>query len=283
MKKTTLKNGNAIPRLGQGGWYIGDNHSTRVEEIEALRRGIDLGMTLIDTAEMYGSGRSEALIGEAIAPYNREKLYLVSKVLPNNAGRQSIMKSCEQSLRRLRTDYLDCYLLHWRGSVPIAETVECMHELMAKKRIRSFGVSNLDIDDMEELFGIPGGSDCVINQVLYHLGSRGVEYDLLPMLKRTDTAMMAYCPLAQSGRLQKNLLKSNVVRQLAEKNGATVFQILLAFVLRDKNVIAIPKAASISHVEQNFTALSIDLSDEDVAMLSTEFPAPTRKMALDIQ
>lgn len=282
MKTLTLKNGATVPRLGQGTWFIGDDRAARGEEIETLRRGIDLGLTLIDTAEMYGSGRSEDLVGEAIAPYGREKLFLVSKVLPNNAGRRNIFASCDNSLRRLKTEYLDCYLLHWRGGVPLRETAECMMELIERGKIKSFGVSNLDTYDMQELWSVADGSKCVTDQVLYHLGSRGVEFDLLPWLKSERTAMMAYCPLAQAGSLRSNLLRSEAVKKVAEKHGADLFQILLAFSMRDENVISIPKASSVAHVESNFKSLEINLDDQDIAMLSADFPAPTRKMHLDI-
>lgn len=284
MKTLTLKNGVTVPRLGMGSWFIGDNRAARKEEIETLRRGVDLGMTLIDTAEMYGGGRSEELVGEAIAPYDREKLFLVSKVLPNNAGRRNIFRSCENSMRRLRTDYLDCYLLHWRGGVSLEETVECMMELVGAGKIKSFGVSNLDSHDMRELFSVTDGENCVIDQVLYHLASRGVEYDLLQWLKNERTAMMAYCPLAQAGRLgARGLLRGGVVSAVAEKHGADSVQVLLAFSMRDENIIAIPKASSLAHVESNFQSLEIALDDEDIALLSKEFPPPDRKMPLDIQ
>ena len=182
MKTVTLPDGTQVPALGQGTWYLGEQPAVRARELAALRTGIEHGMTLLDTAEMYGGGRSEELVGEAIRPYDREKLFLVSKVYPHNAGRPEIFRSCENSLRRLGTEYLDLYLLHWRGSVPFAETAECMEELVRKGRIRRWGVSNLDTDDMEELWGVPGGAQCQVDQVLYHLGSRGVEYDLLPWL-----------------------------------------------------------------------------------------------------
>ncbi len=283
MKTVTLKNGVQVPRLGQGTWFIGDNPKTRVSEIETLRRGIDLGMTLIDTAEMYGSGRSESLVGEAIAPYDREKLFLVSKVLPNNAGRKNIFQSCDRSLERLKTEYLDCYLLHWRGGVPLRETIDCMKELVSRGKIKSFGVSNLDTYDMEELVAIPGGDDAVTNQVLYHLGSRGIEYDLLPWLKKHNMAMMAYCPLAQGGSLRSNLLKSEAVRIIAAEREIDAFQVLLAFALHDPNIMAIPKASTIKHVEKNYQALSVTLTQRDIDLLSEDFPPPTRKMPLDIQ
>jgi len=283
MKTIRLKDNREIPRLGMGSWFIGDSIATREGEIEALRYGIERGMTVIDTAEMYGGGRSELLVGEAIEPFAREDLYLISKVLPNNAGRRDIFSSCDRSLERLKTEYLDCYLLHWRGEVPLEETIECMIELQDRGKIASFGVSNFDTDDMQELFSIEGGNQAVMNQVLYHLGSRGVEYSLLPWLKQNNTAMMAYCPLAQGGSLRARLLTSEAVRFVAQQKGVDPFQILLAFAIHDSNVIAIPKASSIHHVEANFNALSIELTDRDMEMLSEDFTPPLTKQPLDIQ
>lgn len=189
-------------RIGQGTWELGVRPDRFAQECGALRAGVEAGMTLIDTAEMYGEGAAEELVGHALRGLDRERLYLVSKVYPHNAGRQHIFQCCEDSLRRMQTDYLDLYLLHWRGAVPLAETVECMEELKARGRIRAWGVSNLNRHWMEELFRVPGGDRCLTDQVLYHLGSRGVEYDLLPWLQRHGLPLMAYCPLAQGGTLR---------------------------------------------------------------------------------
>ncbi|MCL1830087.1 MAG: aldo/keto reductase [Oscillospiraceae bacterium] len=283
MKTIKLKDGITIPRLGMGSWFIGDNPNTRKDEIDAFRYGIERGMTLIDTAEMYGGGRSESLIGEAIAPFDRESIYLISKVLPNNAGKRNINDSCERSLKRLNTDYLDCYLLHWRGGVPLEETIESMVRLVDSGKIKSFGVSNFDTDDMEELFTIDNGELSVMNQVLYHLGSRGVEYSLLPLMKQHNTAMMAYCPLAQGGSLRARLLTSEAVRFVAQQKNADPFQILLAFAIRDEAVIAIPKASSVAHVKSNFDAMNIELTKRDIELLSEDFMPPVDKMPLDMQ
>jgi len=283
MKKIKLKNGAEMPKLGQGTWFMGDEPASREDEISAIRRGIELGMTLIDTAEMYGSGRSELLVGEAIAPFSREELFVVSKVLPGNAGRGKIFASCEKTLSRLKTEYLDCYLLHWMGGVPLSETVECMMELTHRGLIKSFGVSNLDAMDMEELYSVADGNKCVTDQVLYHLGSRGVEFDLMPWLAENRTAMMAYCPLAQGASLSSGLLRSEALRVITREKEADVFQILLAFALRNDNVAAIPKASSVSHVERNFKALSIKLTKRDIDILSKDFPPPKRKQPLDMQ
>jgi len=278
----TLNNGMKMPKMGMGTWYLGENKQTEETEIRALRAGIDAGIQLIDTAEMYGNGRSEKLIAKAIEGYDREKLFLVSKVLPNNAGRMHIFKSIQQTLSNLKTDYLDMYLLHWRGSIPLEETISYMEQLVKEGKIRSWGVSNFDTDDMEELFQIPAGRHCAVNQVLYHLGSRGVEYDLLPWLKEHNVPLMAYCPLAQAGDLRKGLLENKVVKQVAKNHEVTEIQILLAFVLHQGNVIAIPRSGKAEHVLQNQKACEIILTDEEYAALDAAYPAPTHKTYLDI-
>lgn len=281
-RNVILKDGRVMPGLGMGTWYMGDSPARAAEEIEALKSGIDAGITLIDTAEMYGSGRSERLIGKAIKGCRREELFLVSKVLPNNAGCRHIFTSLDNTLERLGTDYLDLYLLHWRGGVPLRETVECMEELTAGGKIRGWGVSNLDREDMEELFRIPGGEHCLVNQVLYHLGSRGIEYDLLPWMEEHGVACMAYCPLAQAGTLRRGLADSGAVKRVAEKHGVTPLQILLSFTLLRENVIPIPKSGKREHVLENAAALEITLDEEDKERLNRAFPAPDHPTYLDI-
>ncbi|MDR3086167.1 MAG: aldo/keto reductase, partial [Christensenellaceae bacterium] len=204
--KTIDLGGLSLPVLGQGSWYMGDDPALEPSETAALRLGLEKGLTLVDTAEMYGSGRAESLIGRALEGIPRESYLLCSKVYPHNAGRAQIFKSCDASLKRLKTDFLDLYLLHWRGSIPLEETIECMEELARRGKIRRWGVSNFDLDDMQELLSIPGGERCAANQILYHLGSRGVEYDLLPYLRKNGIAAMAYCPLAQAGSLRRGLV-----------------------------------------------------------------------------
>ena len=226
-----LKDGTLMPKLGMGTWCLGDHQSEKNKEIDALRAGMDAGIQMIDTAEMYGEGRAEELVGEAVKGYKREDLFLVSKVYPHNAGKKKIYQSVERSLKRLGTDYLDLYLLHWRGSVPLSETVECMEDLVRKGRIRNWGVSNFDTDDMEELIQVDSGENCVINQVLYHLGSRGIEYDLLPWLKEHEIPVMAYCPLAQAGSLRRDMTENAVLKKIASQYGITVIQLLIAFVM----------------------------------------------------
>lgn len=277
-----LKDGILLPRVGIGTWFIGDNMATRDQEIEAICAGIEAGIKVVDTAEMYGQGRSEQLVGQAISKYKREDIFLVSKVLPSNAGRQKIRKSLRHSLKLLRTDYLDMYLLHWRGSVPLEETVRCMEELVEEGRIRRWGVSNFDVDDMEELIRIPGGENCAVNQVLYHLGSRGVEYELLPWLKSHDIPLMAYCPLAQAGELRKELLKNSQLQKTADKYQISVIQLLLAFVLQKENVFAIPRSGKKEHVLANWEVRDLILEKEDMEILNREFSAPKKKVPLDI-
>lgn len=283
IKQTALSCGKNVPALGQGTWFLGDRESTRQREIDALRAGVSAGMTLIDTAEMYGSGRSEALVGDAIRGFDRDKLFLVSKVLPNHAGKKDMAASCENSLRRLKTDYLDLYLLHWRGEIPLAETVFCMEELKREGKIKNWGVSNFDAEDMEELWQIPNGSSCQVNQVLYHMGSRGIEFSLLPWMRAHHVALMAYCPLAQAGTLRRGLLSNPAVCAIARKHQVNVEQVLLAWCIRDGNTIAIPRSGKAEHTLQNAGAGSLILDGEDLARIDAQFAPPTRKMPLDIQ
>ena len=278
-----LKNGAEVPALGLGTWYLGDDAGRRAREIAALRTGIEKGMTLIDTAEMYGGGRSERLVGEAIKGTERGRLFIVSKVLPNNAGRSGILRSCEESLKRIGTDYLDLYLLHWRGSVPLAETVECMEKLERDGLIRGWGVSNFDTDDMEELLRVNGGDGCLVNQVLYHAASRGIEYSLLPQMRERGVALMAYCPLAQGGSLRRGLFRSRALNDIAARRGATVAQILLAWAIRGGNTVAIPRSSSPEHTAENAGADAIELTAEELAAIDREFAPPRRKEPLDIQ
>lgn len=271
-----------LPAIGQGTWYMGENERQRQQEVDALRAGIDLGLGLIDTAEMYADGGAEEVVGEALRGGLRDKVYLVSKVYPWNAGGKKAIAACEASLRRLNTDYLDLYLLHWRGNFSLAETVEVMETLIQQGKIRRWGVSNLDYGDMQELWRVQGGKACVTDQVLYHLGSRGIEYDLLPWCQQQQMPVMAYCPLAQAGRLRDGLMYNGVVEDIAEAHKASAAQILLAWVISHQGVMAIPKAASIKHVEENAAALKIVLSADDLARLDKAFPAPGRKTPLDV-
>lgn len=280
-KSVKLPDGADVPVIGQGTWYMGENASVRGEEIKALQTGIDLGMTLIDTAEMYADGEAEKIVGEAIKG-KRDRVFIVTKAYPHHADSKGLAAACEASLRRLGTDYADLYLLHWRGSIPLEETVRGMEKLRREGKIRRWGVSNLDTADMEELWRLPGGTECVVNQVLYHAASRGIEYDLLPWCREHRVPVMAYCPIAQGGRLRKELLQHPVIRQIAEHHGASPAQIALAWVIRGGHVIAIPKAVQEMHIRENAEAARIVLTEEELRQIDEAFPAPKRKMPLDI-
>lgn len=276
MKTVRLPRGETVPALGLGTWMMGDDSSRRAEEIAALRRGLDLGMTLVDTAEMYGEGASERLVGEAIAG-RRDEVFLVSKVYPHNASKAGTVAACERSLKRLGTDRLDLYLLHWRGKYPLAETVEAFEGLKAAGKIRHWGVSNLDGDDMDELLAVPGGEAVAANQVLYNLSRRGIEWDLLPSLQRRGVPVMAYSPVEQA-----KLLRERRLAALAAEHGASVAQLALAFVLDRDGVIAIPKAGRVAHVEDNAGALDVVVTDELRASLDALFPPPRRATPLEM-
>jgi diketogulonate reductase-like aldo/keto reductase len=273
---TTFADGQSVPVLGQGTWEIGDDPATRDAEMAALSRGIDLGMTLIDTAELYGDGRSERLVGEVIAG-RRDEVFLVSKVRPENASEMKMMLSCERSLERLGTDRLDLYLLHWQGRVPLEETVAAFEELVDEGMIARWGVSNLDLKTMQRLEAIDGGDRCAANQLLYHLGSRGIEFDLLPWMQARDMPVMAYSPLGRGG-----LLDHPAIKAIADRHDASPAQVALAAILRQDGVIAIPKASSVAHVEANAEALEIQFDAEDHAALDKAFPPPTSEQPLDI-
>lgn len=283
MKELQLKNGMSIPKMGLGTWRMGEKSNREQAEIDALRLGIDLGIPLIDTAEMYGEGGAEKVVGKAIAPYTRSQLFLVSKVYPYNAGGPALRRSCEQSLRRLGTEYLDLYLLHWPGSIPLEVTIAGMEELKREGKIRSWGVSNFDTAGMKAVLSQPAGENCVTDQVLYHLGSRGADYDLAPFLKKRDIVLMAYCPVAQGGRLRESLLHDSLLRQIAEAHGITVMQLLLAFVLSRPNTVAIPKAATLQHVKENADVLGVQLSESELTAISEAYPPPDKPQPLDIQ
>ena len=278
----TLPDGTKVPAIGQGTWFLGEDQSYFEEEKDALTAGVKAGMTLIDTAEMYGEGKAEELIGKTIADMDRSKLFLVSKVYPHNAGRRNIFKSCMASMKRMGTDYLDLYLLHWRGGVLLEETVACMEQLKKEGKIRRWGVSNFDTDDMEELWSVPNGKNCAVDQGLYHVAARGIEYDLLPWMREHHVPLMAYCPLAQGGDLRRGLFENPVLREIAKGHGVSVAQVLLAFVVRDGNTIAIPRASQERHTLDNAAADKLVLTEEELRMIDKVFPAPTSKVYLDI-
>ncbi|MDX8444344.1 aldo/keto reductase [Mesorhizobium captivum] len=276
IRTTTLPSREAVPVLGQGTWKMGEDRRRRADEVAALRLGLDLGITLIDTAEMYAGGGAEEVVAEAIAG-RREETFLVSKVLPTNASRAGVTRACENSLKRLATDRIDLYLLHWPGSVPLAETVEAFEALKTAGKIRHWGVSNFDTDEMQELVGLPSGSNVQTNQVLYNLSRRGPEFDLAPWSLERGIPLMAYSPVEQ-GVLARNAK----LDAIAARHNATAAQIALAWVMAQTGVIAIPKASRQEHVRQNAGALDIKLTAEDFAELDRAFPPPTRKRGLEM-
>ncbi|PBB27071.1 MULTISPECIES: aldo/keto reductase [unclassified Mesorhizobium] len=276
IRTTTLPSGEAVQVLGQGTWKMGEDSRRRADEVDALKLGLDLGLTLIDTAEMYASGGAEEVVAQAIAG-RRAEVFVVSKVLPSNASRAGVQRACENSLKRLRTDRIDLYLLHWPGSVPLAETVEAFEALKKAGKIRHWGVSNFDTEDMEDLAGLPDGGNVQTNQVLYNLVRRGPEFDLAPWSRRRGIPLMAYSPVEQ-GALARNARLDAV----AARRNATAAQIALAWVMHQEGVIAIPKASSQEHVRQNFAALDIKLTGEDLADLDRAFPPPTRRRGLEM-
>ncbi len=272
-----LPDGTAVPALGQGTWHMGERRGAAGDEAAALRLGLDLGMTLIDTAEMYGEGGAEEVVGKAIAG-RRDEVFLVSKVYPQNASAEGVPAACARSLKRLRTDRIDLYLLHWRGRFPLAETVAAFEALRSAGKIRFWGVSNLDRADMDELAGVPGGVACATDQVLYHPGERGIEFDLLPWCRQRAMPVMAYSPIGQAGRM----LRSRALTEVGRRHGTTPAQVAIAWGLRHPDVISIPKAASAEHVRENAAAGALTLTAEDLAAIDAEFPPPRRKQGLAI-
>src|SRR5436309_523765 len=285
MKTVALPDGERVPALGQGTWRMGENTRAHKDEVAALRLGIDLGMTLIDTAEMYGEGESEKVVADVIDD-QRDRVFVVTKVYPHNASRTELPKACERSLKRLRIDAIDLYLLHWRGDRPLAETVEAFEQLRAAGKIRRWGVSNFDVKDMKELLAIENGSRCAANQVLYNLQHRQIEFDLLRFHKQSTNAsparsnhqpaLMAYSPVGHG----RGLLKNATLKKIAKRHDATAAQIALAWVLRQPGVIGIPKASNNTHVRENAQSLEIQLTNQDFEEIDREFPPPKSKQPL---
>ncbi|KQZ28338.1 aldo/keto reductase [Caulobacter sp. Root1472] len=275
MKMISFPDGASVPALGQGTWMMAERPDRRSQEIAALREGVELGMALIDTAEMYGEGAAEELVGEAVAGL-RDRVFLVSKAYPQNASRARLPRACEASLKRLAVERLDLYLLHWRGNVPLSETVEAMERLVEAGKIARWGVSNLDTDDMRELLEA-GGEDCATNQILYNLSRRGPEFELLPWLQQRSVPVMAYSPVEQ-GRL----VGHSALRGIADRKNVTPAQVALAWLLRQPGVIAIPKASSVAHVRDNRAAADLVLDDDDLAALDHAFPKPSRGRPLEM-
>ncbi len=282
MKTVALPDGKRVPVLGQGTWGMGENKSEYGEEVAALRLGIELGMTLIDTAEMYGEGGAEKVVADAIEG-QRDRIFIVTKVYPHHASRTELPKACERSLKRLRIEVIDLYLLHWRKRTPpLEETVQTFEKLRSAGRIKRWGVSNFDVDDMNELFGIKSGANCAANQVLYNLENREIEFDLLPFLtsniesQTSYIPVMAYSPVGHGRRL----LENKTLKKIAKRHDASPAQIALAWVLRHPGVIAIPKASNETHVRDNARSLEIKLTHHDLADIEREFPPPRSKQTL---
>lgn len=278
MKRTLNKQ--SVLAVGMGTWHMGDDPAKEKAEIDALQVGIKAGAAVIDTAEMYGEGNAETLVGKAIQPFTRGDLYLISKVYPWNASADELPKALDRSLTRLGTDYLDLYLLHWRGDVPLAETVDALEAAKASGKIRAWGVSNFDVADMEELLRLENGDQCAANQVLYNLGARGIEYDLLPWQAEAEIPVIAYSPIAQGDRLGHHFKNDEVLKELAEAKGCTIFQLLLAWTLRQPHVLAIPQTSDSLHMLQNIEACKIVFSQSELAAIDARFPAPTKKQPL---
>ena len=276
MKTVRMPSGDVVPALGQGTWCMGEDPSLRAQEIASLRAGLDLGLRLVDTAEMYGEGRTETLVGEAIAG-RRDEVFLVSKVYPHNASRKAMRKACTGSLGRLKTDRIDLYLLHWAGSVPLEETLDAFDRLQRDGHIRSWGVSNLDTAEMEELWALPGGREVQTDQVLYNLSRRGAEWELLPWLRERGVPLMAYSPIEQ-GRLARH----RALADFAKRRGMTPAQVALAWLLSKDNVIAIPKSASRERLAQNALALTHPLDAAALAELDWLFPPPVGPAPLEM-
>jgi diketogulonate reductase-like aldo/keto reductase len=272
----TLPDATAVPALGLGTWHMGESRRKAGREVAALALGLDLGMTLIDTAEMYGEGGAEEVVGRAIAGRRRE-VFVVSKVYPHNAGRKSMRAACAKSLRRLRIDCLDLYLLHWRGRIPLAETVEAFEALRREGMIARWGVSNFGVDDMRKLWALPGGRACATNQVHYHLGERGIEWDLVPWMREQRMPVMAYCPLGE-GRL----LAERRLAAIAAQAGATPAQVALAWLARRGDVIAIPQSSDLAHVRANRAATDVALDAATLAALDAAFPGPQGPRSLSV-
>lgn len=281
MKTMTIA-GHTVPTIGIGTWHMGDDPATREAEIAAIQSGLRAGARVVDTAEMYGSGRAENLVGEALAPVARQDVYLISKVLPENASAQRMQASLEASLRRLRTDYLDLYLYHWRGNVPLAETVAELQRLQDQGLIRAWGVSNFDVADLKELWDLPMGRNAQANEDLYHLGSRGLDYAVLPWQRDHQMPLIAYSPIAQGDAWGQHLTTNPVVRQLAAQRGISVYQLLLAWVVRAPQVLAIPQTSSVQHMRENMAAMAIQLTPAELTALNGQYPAPTQKEPLDV-
>ena len=274
LRDVSLPDGRKIPVLGLGTWKMGEDGARSAGEVAVIQRALDIGISLIDTAEIYGAGGSEQLVGQAIQG-RRDKVFLVTKVAPRNASRRGTVRACESSLKRLGTEVIDLYLLHWIGGTPVAETIEAFETLKASGKIRGWGVSNFDRDDMEAM---PPGVQCCANQVLYNPQSRGIEFDLIPYCQERGVPIMAYTPLGQSGRV----LNNSTVARIAERHGATPAQVALAWSIRHPGVVTIPKTATLARLEENLGAVELTLTGEDLAEIDEAFPPPRIKRSLEM-
>ncbi|MCT0486088.1 aldo/keto reductase [Weissella paramesenteroides] len=282
MKKVTLA-GVEVPAIGIGTWHMGEDPSQEQREINAIRSGLDAGARLIDTAEMYGSGKSETLVGKALAPYQRDEIYLVSKVLPNNASQAKLARHLDETLHRLKTDYLDLYLYHWRGSVPLAETIAELDRMKQIGKIKSWGVSNFDVADMEELWELPAGKYAAVNEDLYNIEERGIEYDLLPWQDEHQVPLIAYSPVGgKQNELGTSMLTNQVVREIADQHDVTPYVLLLAWIIRNGQTIAIPQTNNPEHATANMQATKLELTPAELKRLDQEYPKPNHKVPLAI-
>lgn len=282
MKKVTLA-GVEVPAIGIGTWHMGEDPSQVQREINAIRSGLDAGARLIDTAEMYGSGKSETLVGKALAPYQRDEIYLVSKVLPNNASQAKLARHLDETLHRLKTDYLDLYLYHWRGSAPLAETIAELDRMKQIGKIKAWGVSNFDVADMEELWELPAGKYAAVNEDLYNIEERGIEYDLLPWQDEHQVPLIAYSPVGgKQNELGTSMLTNQVVREIADQHDVTPYVLLLAWIIRNGQTIAIPQTNNPEHATANMQATKLELTPAELKRLDQEYPKPNHKVPLAI-
>lgn len=281
--KEVLLAGQKVPAIGIGTWHMGDVPAREEQEIQAIRSGLDAGARLVDTAEMYGSGRSETLVGKALQPYKREDVFLVSKVLPHNASKAKLERHLDQSLRRLQTDYLDLYLYHWRGRVPLKEVVSELERVRQAGKIKAWGVSNFDTSDMEELWQLPAGKNAAANEDLYNIEERGIEYDLLPWQKEHELPLIAYSPVGgRQNELGTTMLRNKVVKKIAAQHGVSPYVLLLAWIIRDGRTIAIPQTSEPEHAVANVQAGELELTGAELSSLDQEYPQPTTKEPLSI-
>jgi len=278
-----LKDGTKIPRVGIGTWHIGEDKQKEIDEYQALQLALEKGVKLIDTAEMYSDGQSETMVGKVISNFKREDLFIVSKILPQNAYKERFYESLNASLDRLNTSYLDLYLLHWRGNIPLQETVNCMEQAKQMGLIKNWGVSNFDVEDMEELYKVKYGLNCAINQCLYNLASRGVEFSLLDNLKSHNIGFMAYCPLVEGKDMTQKLINDEDIKSISNKYGISPYSLLLLFTLRKENVISIFKAGNKKHMLENLAGLNVNISSSDWNIIDKKLPAPKYKRYLDMR